>query len=79
MQEVYDHRLPFLILGLGSFLGAAFSLFLPETAGVDLPDTVEDAEQFGKGQKFWLVPCIEKRKSKKISRDNTASTMLQSF
>ncbi len=31
------------ILGFGSLLGAGLSLFLPETAGRELPDTVEEA------------------------------------
>lgn len=76
-QKVIDPRLPFVILASGSFLGASISLFLPETAGVDLPDTAQEAEQFGKGQKFLLLPCIEERKAKKVLRDSSANTMLE--
>ena len=54
-------ELPFFILGLGSLLGAFLSLLLPETADVDLPDTLEEAEQFGRGQKFFHFPFMKKR------------------
>lgn len=39
--------LPFLIFGLGAFLGGFLSLFLPETYKQDLPDTLHDAEKLG--------------------------------
>ena len=39
--------LPFAILAVASFAGAGISALLPETAGVALPDTVEEAEQGG--------------------------------
>ena len=61
-----SNRLPFLILAVGGLAGAAVSLFLPETADTDLPDTVVAAEEFGKGDSFLLVPCIEKRKRKRL-------------
>jgi len=40
-----DKRLPFLILGFGGLLAGLLAFFLPETAGVRLPDTVEEAEE----------------------------------
>lgn len=56
--------LPFVILALGSLLGAMTALFLPETAGVDLPDTIEEAEDFGKHHTFFYVPILHKWKAK---------------
>ena len=44
-QRVYHESLPFLILAVMSFLGTFVSLLLPETAEVELPDTVEEAEE----------------------------------
>ena len=43
-SKVIDERLPFLLLGAGALLASVLALFLPETAGVNLPDTIEEAE-----------------------------------
>ena len=43
-SSVIDPRMPFLLLGMGAFLAAIFALFLPETAGAKLPDTIHEAE-----------------------------------
>lgn len=51
-------------MALGSLLGAMTALFLPETAGVDLPDTIEEAEDFGKHHTFFYVPILHKWKAK---------------
>ena len=45
----------------GGILAAATSIFLPETAGVDLPNTIEEAESFGKDQSFFYVPIYHDR------------------
>lgn len=34
-------------------------LFLPETLGLQMPQTLEEAENFGKDQKMWSFPCLE--------------------
>lgn len=39
--------LPFLIFGIGAFLGGLITCFLPETYKQDLPDTMHDAEKLG--------------------------------
>lgn len=31
-------------------------MFLPETLGQRLPETMLEAREFGKGQKFWGIP-----------------------
>jgi hypothetical protein len=38
-----------------SFVGMISSAFLPETLKQTLPETIEDANQFGKGNKFWSL------------------------
>ena len=43
-----SHYLPPLIFGIIPIVGAAMVLFLPETKGVQLPETLEDGELFGK-------------------------------
>ena len=48
LQSVLSEKAPFLIMGLIGLLSAIPGLFLPETADVKLPETLEDAEIFGK-------------------------------
>lgn len=47
-----------MILGIGGCLTGILPLMLPETAGVDLPNTIEEAESFGLHQKFFYIPFI---------------------
>ena len=37
---------------------------LPETQGLEMPQTLEEGENFGKNQKFWYIPCLEPQKNK---------------
>ena len=57
--------LPFYLLCLGSILAAAALINLPETCDEQLPETLEEAETFGLGQSFFLVPYIERRRRKR--------------
>ncbi|XP_059046818.1 carcinine transporter-like [Achroia grisella] len=52
--------IPLLILGVLGIFGGSLCLFLPESTGKPMPQTIEDGEEFGKGQKFWEMPCFEK-------------------
>lgn len=47
----FGHEIPPLIFGIVPILGAILVLYLPETKGQQLPETIEDAENFGKKQK----------------------------
>lgn len=46
-----SHALPPLIFGIIPIIGAGMVLFLPETNGTALPETLEDGENFGKKKK----------------------------
>ena len=44
----FGQAAPFVIFGGLSFIAGVLALVLPETLGVDLPDTIKEAENFGK-------------------------------
>jgi len=47
-----DPRYPYLVMFLICILGAVSTSFLPETVGAKLPETLEDANQFGRSDKY---------------------------
>lgn len=57
-QVTVDTSLPLLVLGAVGIFGGLLSLYLPETMDKELPQTLKDGEDFGKGQKMWDLPCI---------------------
>lgn len=61
--EKFDASLPLFILGLIGIIGGLLSLFLPETLDQELPQTLQDGEEFGKDQKFLSFPCIRPKPS----------------
>jgi hypothetical protein len=52
--------LPLLVLGTLGVVGGLLALFLPETLDKELPQTLQDGENFGKGQRFLDFPCCNK-------------------
>lgn len=53
-----DAALPLIVLGLISFIHAVLTLGLPETMDQDLPETLQEGNDFGREQSFWWFPCI---------------------
>lgn len=54
----YIHlSLPLIILGIIGIIGGFLCLFLPETLNKELPQSLDDGEQFGLNQSFWEFPC----------------------
>lgn len=45
-----------MILFVFFVVGTIVMMFLPETLHQKLPETLRDAEQFGKTQPFWYLP-----------------------
>lgn len=52
----FDNRCPFAIIGVICVFAATTGLFLPETLYQKSPETLAEAEEFGKGQKIWSLP-----------------------
>ncbi|CAN7988811.1 unnamed protein product [Ixodes hexagonus] len=51
--SMYGKWIPFLFLGIIHLIGGTSASFLPETKGYPLCQTVEDANNFGRGQKYF--------------------------
>lgn len=51
--SVYGKAIPFVIIGAFGILAGFLAAFLPETLNENLPQTIFDAEEFGKKQKFF--------------------------
>ncbi|XP_050294589.1 solute carrier family 22 member 13 [Anthonomus grandis grandis] len=69
-----DLSLPLLILGVLGILGGILALFLPETLDQELPQTLQDGENFGVDQKIWDFPCIKKSEPEKPALQRSTST-----
>ncbi|XP_012268122.2 carcinine transporter-like [Athalia rosae] len=69
--------LPLTVLGLLSFVVAVQALFMPETLGQDLPQTLEEGNDFGREQSFWWLPCISStnEKKKKFRKSRTPTSL----
>lgn len=55
----YATYLPPLILGGLSVLGAGLCLLLPETLNKIIPSTLQEAEDFGRGEPIWYFSCFD--------------------
>ena len=58
--SIFSEVLPLLVLGVLGIMGGMLALFLPETLDKELPQTLQDGEEFGKDQGLWDMPCLMK-------------------
>lgn len=70
--KIWD-SLPMVIISIVSLLAATLVLFLPETLGRDLPQTLRQGEDFGKDQSFWTLPCCKRSNRHRHYRPNQLS------
>ncbi|XP_023944388.1 carcinine transporter [Bicyclus anynana] len=54
-------EIPLLILGAIGIFGGCLCLFLPESMGKNMPQTIQDGEEYGSEQKFWEAPCFKRK------------------
>lgn len=50
-----SNAIPLLIIGLVCVFSGVCLTTIPETLNENLPQTIEDAENFGKYQKYWAL------------------------
>ena len=60
LSGTLNHAIPFYILGVGGMVSGVLSVFLPETAEEKLPQTVEEAEDFGIDQSLLTIPFLRR-------------------
>ncbi|XP_043238231.1 solute carrier family 22 member 5-like isoform X2 [Amphibalanus amphitrite] len=60
-----DTTLPMCIFGVAGLVSAGLTMLLPETSGQDLPTSIDEAIQFGRGQPLLPVPCLVARRQRK--------------
>ncbi|XP_057336891.1 carcinine transporter-like [Microplitis mediator] len=58
-------ELPLICLGLIAIIDAFLTLTLPETLDQELPETLQEGNDFGKEQSCWWVPCLSTSHEKK--------------
>ncbi|XP_049774832.1 solute carrier family 22 member 7-like [Schistocerca cancellata] len=61
----WDARLPFLVVGGITTLGAALASFLPETLHVRLPETLHEARSFGRDQPYFSCLALRRRRQRR--------------
>ncbi|XP_064117450.1 organic cation transporter protein-like isoform X1 [Macrobrachium nipponense] len=53
--------LPLLIFGALSIISGTLIVLLPETVGCELPQTLQESEDFGKDQSIWYFSCCSRK------------------
>merc|ERR1719239_731445 len=69
-SSVVSEGAPFILIALVCLLASIPGLYLPETAGVNLPDTLQEIKMFGKNDRFFWMPIFgEANRKKKAMMD----------
>ncbi|XP_045136740.1 organic cation transporter protein-like isoform X2 [Portunus trituberculatus] len=53
--------LPLLVFGVLSIISGLLIILLPETVGCELPQTLQESEDFGSDQSIWYFSCCKSR------------------
>lgn len=60
LADLYQ-PLPLLVFGVLSIISGLLIIFLPETVGCELPQTLQESEDFGRDQPIWYFSCCKSR------------------
>ncbi|XP_050683824.1 carcinine transporter-like [Leptidea sinapis] len=75
----YSHKLvswlPLFIMGVVAIIGSICALVLPETAGKEMPQTLQDAEDLISNTKFFDVPFLRKKLNNTKEENNPSFQM----
>ncbi|CAH2056092.1 unnamed protein product, partial [Iphiclides podalirius] len=63
-------EIPLLILGCIAIAGGCLCLSLPESTGKDMPQTILDGENYGRGQSFWDMPYFDRQTKRGVDDVN---------
>ncbi|KAG8183926.1 hypothetical protein JTE90_029030 [Oedothorax gibbosus] len=70
---VYGKAIPFVVIGSTGIIAGVMAAFLPETLNENLPQSIFDAEDFGRKQKFFSM----NRRRRSLSRERAQSIGLK--
>lgn len=62
LLDTFDLRLPRMIIGVIAILSGFLTMFLPETLKQTMPQTLQDGEDFGKGDTCFTTGCFGRRR-----------------
>ncbi|XP_037949377.1 organic cation transporter protein [Teleopsis dalmanni] len=60
LLDSFDPKIPAVVFGVISLVSGFWVMFLPETMNQPMPESIEDGENFGKGD-TWFSQCAGKR------------------
>lgn len=60
LLDSFDPKVPAVIFGVVSLISGIWVMFLPETMNQPMPESIEDGENFGKGD-TWINQCLGKK------------------
>jgi len=70
LLDSFDPKIPAVVFGLVSLVSGTWVMFLPETMNQPMPESLEDGENFGKGD-TWFSQCAgRKHKQSSIYPDD---------
>ncbi|KZC13133.1 PREDICTED: organic cation transporter protein [Dufourea novaeangliae] len=63
LLDSFNPKVPAVLFGFVALVSGFLSLYLPETVNQPMPETIEDGENFGKGDTCFTTCCGSRRKT----------------
>jgi len=61
LLDSFDPKIPAVLFGVVALISGFWVMFLPETMNQPMPESIEDGENFGKGD-TWFSQCAGRKK-----------------